>query len=143
MSERSSSSSGSEEEEVWYRLDFSNWERSSLGRLRAIRPEGPFHLPVQLFLVRREESGQDRLDSTAEVCPGDTIWDVEWKLGLHRSGISSGQLSCPICVEDLAARGEDLARAGEANRVFSRSTLRVEDVPWYFFENQIFCIIFC
>ena len=140
MSEHSSSSS--EEEEVWYRSETYNWEFSNFGEIRAIRPEGPFHLPVTVYLARRNSQTHNwEIDSWAEVHPGDTIFDVEWHLGLHRSGASSGRLACPVSREDLISRGEDPEQAGRGDRVFWESNLRVEDLHGYFFENQVFRIV--
>ena len=140
MSEHSSSSS--EEEEVWIRSENLNWEISTFGGLRAIRPEGPFHLPVIVFLARwNSQAAHWETDRATEVRQGDTIWDVECRLGLHRSGLSSGRLSCPVSREDLIDRGEDPAGAGDAPRVFRDPDTRVEDLQSYFWENQVFRIV--
>ena len=142
-SDRSSSPDRvSEEGEEWYRSPSINWEYTLSGRLRAVRPEGPVHFPVRVYLVRRDSENNDVIDSTAEVNQGDTIFDLEWRLGLHRSGITSGRLSCPPSREDLIARGVDPRRAGTGSRIFMQHDLRVEDLHGYFWENQVFSISF-
>ena len=87
-----------------------------------------------MYLVRWNPQGDWDLEQT-EVHPGDTIWDVEWRLGLHMSGVSSGRLACPVSREDLISRGEDPEGAGRTERVFRESDARVEDLHGYFFEN--------
>ena len=140
MSEHSSSSS--EEEEVWCRSETYNLECSSLGGIRAIRPEGPFHLPVTVYLARRNsQTASWEIDTWTEVHPGDTIFDVEWNLGLHRSGTTAGRLACPISREDLISRGEDPEQTERGDRVFQESNRRVEDLPGYFWEGQVFRIV--
>ncbi|GAQ91680.1 hypothetical protein KFL_008330030 [Klebsormidium nitens] len=56
--------------------------------------KGPFHLPVGVFLARRNnQTCHWEIDSSCEVRQGDTIFDVERHLGLHRSGLSAGRLA--------------------------------------------------
>src|SRR3569623_764821 len=124
-----------EEDEEWHRFQSSNWEYTLSGDLRAIRPEGPFHLPVTVFLARRNpQTSNWELDSSCKVFPGDTIVNVEHRLGLHRSGISAGNLCCPVSREDLISRGEDpdLPGRNDGDRVFMQPTLRVEELHGYF-----------
>ena len=142
-SERSSSPATPSPEQVWYRFEDRNWEFTLSGRLRAIRPEGPAHLPVTVYLHRRgppDSEGFDLIPAT--VFPGDTIFDLEWRLGVHRSGISSGRLTCPCSREDLIARGFDPDSYDGGDRVFVQGRLRVEDCPGYFFDNQVFYLSF-
>ena len=143
-SDRSSSPASSiGPEEVWHRAGFNNWEYTLSGRVRAIRPEGPSHLPVTVWLDRRspEQRAQFALEPT-RVFPEDTIWDVEWRMGVHRSGISSGRLTCPVSREDLIREGLDPEQSSVGNRIFRRGSTRVVDVPEYFFENQVFTLTF-
>ena len=129
-SDRSSSPDrlSEELEEKWRRYPDCNWEYTLSGHLRAIRPEGPEHLPVTVFLDRRNPTERHfHIAASAEVHPGDTIFDVEWRLGVHRSGLSNARLTCPVSREDLIARGEDPERAGKGTRIFMQRSQRVED----------------
>lgn len=136
-----SSPNSSEEEEEWIRFPDCNWEYTRNNKLRAIRLEGPFHLPVTVYLVRIDLQGRWELSKT-EVHPANTIFDVEWGLRLHRSGVSAAKLACPVSREDLISRGLDPEEAGKTERCFRESLdLRVEDLHGYFFENQVFRIL--
>ncbi|GAQ85426.1 hypothetical protein KFL_002340160 [Klebsormidium nitens] len=133
-----------DEEEKWYRISNCNWEQTLSGGFRAIRPEGPPSFPVCVYLLMWNiTTHQQEIDTCAAVNKEGTIFDVEWKLGLHRSGVCLGRLACPVSREDLISWGEDPDQPGrnDGDRVFRKPDLRVADLQEYFIDNQLFRIV--